>query len=121
MANRFIASAEVLAALILAGTVAAFGTPQQPATAATNEAAAKQWNPPRLRGGQPDLQGAWDLRTITPSERPAVFAGKPVLTDDEADEPERQKAEFEAADPKDRRHLVSGAAAFATNRNADPA
>ena len=37
---------------------------------------------PRTPWGQPDLQGVWDFRTITPLERPSDLAGKPVLTDE---------------------------------------
>ena len=40
--------------------------------------------PPRTPWGHPDLQGLWDYRTITPLERPSEFAGKRVLTDEEA-------------------------------------
>ena len=39
---------------------------------------------PRTPWGDPDLQGIWDFRTITPMERPSEFAGKQVLTDEEA-------------------------------------
>ena len=34
--------------------------------------------------GEPDLQGIWNGSTLTPLERPARFAGKPVLTPEEA-------------------------------------
>src|SRR5918995_1270158 len=34
--------------------------------------------------GDPDLQGTWTNQTLTPLERPAEFAGKPVLTEAEA-------------------------------------
>ena len=34
--------------------------------------------------GDPDLQGVWDYWTFTPLERPDEFAGKDVLTDEEA-------------------------------------
>jgi len=34
--------------------------------------------------GDPDLQGTWTNQTLTPLERPAEFAGKPVLTAEEA-------------------------------------
>ena len=34
--------------------------------------------------GDPDLQGTWSNQTLTPLERPAEFAGKPVLTEPEA-------------------------------------
>jgi hypothetical protein len=38
---------------------------------------------PRTPWGAPDLQGTWNGSTITPLERPAEFAGKPVLSPDE--------------------------------------
>jgi len=44
---------------------------------------------PRTADGQPDLQGIWNFSTITPLERPAEFAAKPFLTDEEAAEYER--------------------------------
>ena len=31
---------------------------------------------PRTPWGDPDLQGIWDFRTITPLERPGALAGK---------------------------------------------
>ena len=34
--------------------------------------------------GDPDLQGVWDFRTITPMERPLELAGRQVLTEAEA-------------------------------------
>ena len=42
--------------------------------------------------GHPDLQGVWDYGTITPLERPAEFAGKAVLTDEEVAELEQRAA-----------------------------
>ena len=44
------------------------------------EAATGAWTP----WGDPDLQGVWDYWTFTPFERPDVFAGRDVLTDEEA-------------------------------------
>jgi len=41
-------------------------------------------SPPLTTWGDPDLQGVWDFRTITPMERPSQFADKAVLTDEEA-------------------------------------
>ena len=38
----------------------------------------------RTPWGDPDLQGTWTNQTLTPLERPAEFAGKPVLTEAEA-------------------------------------
>ena len=39
---------------------------------------------PRTPWGQPDLQGIWDFRTITPMERPEDLADKEFLTAEEA-------------------------------------
>jgi hypothetical protein len=39
---------------------------------------------PRTPWGDPDLQGVWDYWTFTPLERPKEFAGKALLTDEEA-------------------------------------
>jgi hypothetical protein len=38
----------------------------------------------RTPWGEPDLQGIWSGETLTPLQRPARFADKPVLTPDEA-------------------------------------
>ena len=45
---------------------------------------AAQADVPPTAWGQPDLQGVWDFRTITPMERPADLAEKAFLTDEEA-------------------------------------
>ena len=41
------------------------------------------WTTPRTPWGDPDLQGIWDSKTVTPLQRPQEFAGREVLTDDE--------------------------------------
>lgn len=51
---------------------------------AAKVASGKTWTPPRTPDGQPDLQGVWTNATLTPLERPAEFAGKAVLTEQEA-------------------------------------
>ena len=48
------------------------------------------WNVPRTPDGKPNLQGTWTNSTLTPLERPARFAGRAVLTDQEAAELEAQ-------------------------------
>ncbi len=53
------------------------------ATAIVYAQAAKPWVVPRTPDGQPDLQGTWTTSTLTPLERPAEFAGEPVLTEQE--------------------------------------
>ena len=40
----------------------------------------------RTAWGEPDLQGIWDFRTLTPLERPAELAGTAVFTAEEAAE-----------------------------------
>lgn len=54
--------------------------------------------------GDPDLQGIWDYRTMTPLERPRDLAGKNVLTPEEAAAYER--AELEERDDYDARPTV---------------
>ena len=46
--------------------------------------AAAQTTVPRTAWGQPDLQGVWDFRTITPLERPEDLADREFLTEEEA-------------------------------------
>ena len=50
------------------------------------KAPAKNWTPPRTPWGDPDLQGIWNDATSTPLQRPTKYAGKDVLTGDEAGE-----------------------------------
>ena len=45
-----------------------------------------KWAPPRALDGHPDLQGIWTTHTYTPLERPARYAGKEFLTEEEAAE-----------------------------------
>jgi hypothetical protein len=54
-------------------------------------ARAKAWTPPHTPWGEPDLQGVYSNRTITPFERPDEFAGKATLTDAETAEFERRQ------------------------------
>src|SRR4051812_43595414 len=54
-----------------ATTSPAAPTPAQPpATAAGAQRAAKKWTPPRTADGHVDLQGTYDIATMTPLERP---------------------------------------------------
>src|SRR5688572_27629253 len=54
--------------------------------------------PPLTPWGHPDLQGIWTNSTITPLERPAAFAGREFLTEEEA-----RKLETAAATQYDQR------------------
>jgi hypothetical protein len=102
-------NAHVLLGLTLTGISVAG---QSPATAPkappVKAAQAKAWVQPRTPDGQPDLQGTWDYRTLTPLERPREFAGKEFLTDAEIADLERQAAEREdGRPPGDARTLPS--------------
>jgi hypothetical protein len=52
----------------------------------------KTYTPPRTAWGEPDLQGLYTNKTITPLERPAQFAGETELTDEQIAELEGRAA-----------------------------
>jgi len=87
-------SLRALRALVIAGAAAAFAVT---VTVRVNGQAAKVPAPaaskraiPRLADGHPDLQGTYDLATLTPVERPA---GSPlVMSDEDGLKLERQAA-----------------------------
>src|SRR5436309_1404315 len=63
----------------------------RPSTSArAPEAAPTTWSVPRLPGGLPDLEGVWNYGTATPLERPAQWAGRTVLTEEDAAAWEKQ-------------------------------
>jgi hypothetical protein len=64
-----------------AGFGAATAAAQAPASAAPADSAA--FTVPRTSWGDPDLQGVWDYRTITPLERRAELADREFYTDEE--------------------------------------
>ena len=74
MAHDFRVSgmAVVLAGLLLGGS-----------GVATAQSAGNIPAVPHTPWGDPDLQGTWDFRTVTPLERPADFAEKEFLTDED--------------------------------------
>jgi len=61
-----------------------------PSSGQAPKAAPKPYTAPRLPDGHPDLQGTYDLATLTPIERPA--GAKAVLTAEEAAKLEREVA-----------------------------
>src|SRR5713101_6797137 len=60
--------------------------------AAKKPVASKRWAPTRKPWGDPDLQGVWDYRTITPLDRPQNVGGREFLTDAEATQLEARAA-----------------------------
>jgi hypothetical protein len=75
--------------LVSAAVLAAQGT-------STNQAPKTPW-------GEPDLQGIWSGETLTPLERPAKFAGRPLLTPSEAEAIEEDVASRPGRDDRSRR------------------
>src|SRR5688572_26143395 len=65
--------------------------------------AAQTYTPPKTAWGEPDLQGIWSGETLTPLERPAKFAGKPVLTPSEAEAIEEDVASRPGRDDRSKK------------------
>ena len=52
----------------------------------------ESWTSPRLPWGDPDLEGIWDSKTITPLQRPDRFGDRAYLTEREVTELEKAAA-----------------------------
>jgi len=114
MNQRFFAfrgAAAVAIAVVLVAPIRAAGqTPSaKEPTAAPNVTpkkaapSPKRWVLPRTSDGQPDLQGIWDYRTITPLERPRELGTKEFFTDEEAanyEKKENQRQNRDLIDPE---------------------
>src|SRR6185503_15729837 len=70
-------------------------------TLAGQSAPRTAWTPARTPWGHPDLRGIWDFQSIVPLERPAEYAGRDLLADEEAAAVERQALERLNADRRD--------------------
>ena len=80
MSHRFLASLVAFVVAVVSLTV-------------TPVAAQVGSTPPRTAWGQPDLQGVWDFRTITPLQRPEELADQEFLTAEEAANLEQEAAD----------------------------
>ena len=103
MSDRFLAALSTIVMVLLLAPIPAAA---QAATAATDG-----WMLPRTPDDQPDLQGVWDYRTITPLERPSELAGREFLTDEEVARLELRAFErnTDEARPAEAARDVSGA------------
>src|SRR5262245_14241653 len=97
MMNRLLAT---VAAVVFGASVAGVHAQSQAAAKAkpaapARPAAAAKWVQPKTPWGHPDLQGEWtsDSARGIPRERPAEFAGRTELTDQELAEREKRDAQ----------------------------
>jgi len=79
--------------------------------------AAAPWTAPRAADGHVDLSGLWENNSATPLERPAQFAGKPLLSDAELADLQKRAARIFAPD-QDAAFGDTFYAALLTNVNA---
>ena len=106
MGYRFLAIVTLLAGMLVAPLWA-----QTPRTAAK----AKTSTVLRTPDGHSDLQGVWTNATITPLQRPSAMAGKPTVTDAEAQVIEKNQAEeLQSVDGKSEHPLLAAAGSNGT-------
>src|SRR5246127_2146088 len=105
MRHRFLTSASALSILIaVALLVPAPAAAQSASSAVQGTVGAGTWIVARTADGQPDLQGVWDYRTITPLERPRALGAKAFFTNDEEaakfEQEENRRQNRDLIDPK---------------------
>src|SRR5262245_23614654 len=84
MRRRCLAWMGTLIVVMLVPSLTAIPAAGQDATSASKSTGAKKTAAaPKTPWGDPDLQGVWNASGATPMERPAAFAGRAVLKDEE--------------------------------------
>src|SRR5687767_79003 len=84
--HSYLGVASTLGVFIVAVLLMPVGSAAQTQPAARDEQAGSTWVLPRTPDGQPDLEGIWTNATIVALQRPNEYAGKPLLTEQEAAE-----------------------------------
>ena len=98
----------VVAVSVLFASIWAFSLSHS-VTAQVERVADPTWVTPRTADGQPDLQGLWGNKTITPTERPESAGGRAFLTDEEMAAAGRQRREsLQAQDDAPARRTMAG-------------
>src|SRR5262245_51889352 len=73
----------IIATMVVTSTASSTFAQAPRVAPADSTSATKNWTPPRTPWGEPDLQGTFSNRTITPFERPANVAGREFFTREE--------------------------------------
>jgi hypothetical protein len=76
----------IMRAIRASAVVAAFVVfvPTVSLRAQTAAGSSESWRMPRTADGHPDLEGVWNVATLTPLQRPERFAGRAYMSDAEA-------------------------------------
>ncbi len=94
MRYRYLVAISVLAAVIVAGV----WLMRKPAAASAPGTADATSTVPRTPWGAPDLSGIWNGKSSTPLERPAKFANREFLTDEDIAALERDRGKERGRD-----------------------